>query len=293
MGTECNNFDNIEEIMNRIKTMTLLLSGVLILMSGCEKDDIMTYSVENSGIHFSSSLNAFSFYDMQDSATYTASVPVTMMGPSASYDRTFSANVDTAVTTAPQGQYEILGGVVKAGALTGKLYVKLYNAEALSTTTYKLGLKLEPGKDFQLGLPDKDSTLISWDNSLPRPGWWMYRSFGKYVSYITVNGSKKTAVYSTKLYEIMIKVWGSRNINAYGFMGTTSDVTDVYPLVYPGLPIFSVMIRQLEKYVYDYNQAHPDAPLRHSADAAIYTAAGAVTATYPNAPLIQINPYNQ
>jgi len=173
------------------------------------------------------------------------------------------------------------------------LYVKLYNSAALTTSTYKLGLKIDPGTTFQLGLPDKDSTLISWDNSLPRPGWWAYRSFGKYVSYITVSGSKKYSVYSRKLYEIMIKVWGTRNVNAYGFLGTTPEVTAIYPLVYPGLPIFSVMIRQLEKYVYDYNQAHPEAPLRHSADAAIYSTTGAVTATYPDSPLIQINPYNQ
>ena len=279
--------------MKQFKTIILSLSGFLILMSSCEKDDIMTYAVEDSGIHFTSSLNAYSFFDIQDSATQTALVPVTLMGPSVGYDRTFSAQVDTATTTAPAGQYEILGGVVKADSLKGVLYVKLYNSAALATSTYKLGLKIDPGKSFQLGLPDKDSTLISWNNSLPRPGWWMKGNFGRYVSYITVNGSKKLGVYSTKLYEIMIKVWGTREVNVNGFMGTSPEVTAKYPIVIVNGALHVLMIRKLEKYVYDYNQAHPNAPLRHSSDAAIYTSAGAVTATYPDSPLIQINTYNQ
>jgi hypothetical protein len=272
--------------MKTFLRIPLLLVGLSTIIISCKQDEIGTYSVNDSSLYFGSSLSSFSFFDTPDSTSMIASIPVTLMGPSTPYDRTFDVVVDTAYTTAPTNQYQILGGIVKADSLFGTLYVKLCNSDTLSKISYKLGVKVVPNKDFQIGLPSKDSTLIKWDASLPVPEWFYKRSFGKYVSYITVNGAKKYSVYSEQLYRIMIQVWGTRYINAYGLYSPND-------MVYPGNANFSVLIRQLEKYVYDYNQAHPNAPLRHSSDAAVYTTTGAISATYPNLPLIQINPYNQ
>lgn len=279
--------------MNKYIKTSLFLIGIIFLVGSCKTDEIDTFSVEDSGIHFTSSLNAYSFIDMPDSLSYVAGIPVSMIGPSVGYDRFFGAAVDSLRTSAPADKYEVIGGIVKAGELKGTLSIRLKKSAELDTMAYKLGLLINPGDDFQIGLPENDSTLVIWDNTLPTPNWWYYRSFGKYVSFITVNGAKKYSVYSRKLYEIIIQVWGSRYVNAYGLMGTTPEVISKYPVVYPGLPIFSVMIRKLEQYVYDYNLSHPNEPLRHSSDAAIYSTTGAITTRYQDNPLIQVNPYNQ
>ncbi|MBK5721827.1 DUF4843 domain-containing protein [Dysgonomonas sp. Marseille-P4677] len=271
----------------------LLLAVFLLMLACCEKDEIKTYKEEDSAIQFSSMASQFSFFYFMDQPSMTVSIPVTLIGPKVSHDRTFSARVLSDTTTAPFEKYEVLEGVVKADSLKGELKLKLYNVDDILNDKYTLGLELIEGTELQAGLLSRQQTLVIWDAFLPKPEWWEKRNLGNYVSYITTEtGSTVRGVYSTKLYQIMIEVWGDKPLNFYGYLGTTPEILEQYPMIVPGTPIFSSMIRALQQYVYDYNEAHPSVPLRHSKDAVRYNSSGDIISLYPEEPLIKINPYN-
>lgn len=278
--------------MKNLYIFILSIGLFAFFIVGCQQDEIITYQAENSAIYFTSMLNQYSFFYEKDAESLIVSVPVTLIGPKVPYDRKFSAQVIDSVTTAPASKYEILEGIVEADSLNGFLKLKIYNSDNLIEDTYTLGLELIPSDELRVGLPTKLVTKVTWNAFVPRPEWWAPRSFGRYISYISIDGKKALGVYSTKLYQIIIDVWGTGPINAYGYLGTTPEILEKYPMIVPGAPVFSAMMRELQQYVYEYNLAHPDAPLRHSKDAAVYNSSGNVTAVFPNEPLIQVNPYN-
>ena len=277
--------------MDKFKNILILVAGITLVMASCSTDEIDTYNPGDSGLYFTNELDDYSFYYMPDQPSMEVSLPVTMIGPAVSYDRTFGATIEKDTTTAPSNLYEILGGTVKANELTGTLKLKLYNADDLADTTYVVGLRIAPGNEFTEGFPTKMTTIVRWNSTLPRPVWFYNYSYGRYLTYTIDSENKKHyAVYSTKLCEVMLNAWGTLDINFFGAMGRTEEILAEYPIVSPGTPLFAMYMHKLETYIYEYNQANPGSPLRHSDDAIEFSQRTGILPVTDN-PLILVNPY--
>jgi hypothetical protein len=133
--------------------LKFLTIGIVILLNSCEKAELTPFQAP-AAINFSDSTAyklAYTFLTNPEDE-YIQKIPVRVLGDTVGYDRHFTAEVvqDTS-TTATSAQYEVLGGIVKAGEFTGTLSVKLRNSPELETSTVSLKLKLVDSEDFKAG----------------------------------------------------------------------------------------------------------------------------------------------
>ena len=296
--------------MNKLKISSIILVSALGLMLGsCNKDGIDPYALENSAVYFPSNNKMYSFLDTPEAEYADVDVRLSIIGPTANYDRAVAVEVNPEATTATADQYTILGGVVKAGATSGAVTVRVKNdKEALAQGDLTLGLRLLANDQFSINIDPttsmpSGSDLVSfeaslvWSNDIKMPEYMLQRNFLRYVSYtalwVDAEGNvygeqnaegtrtrlsaqyRTNGLYSKNLAKVLREVWPD-TLNVFGYLGTDADFLEKYPMINPGAanPYTKQLFHQLETYVYEYNQAHPDAILRHSDDAAVYNAAG-------------------
>ncbi|WP_420477460.1 DUF4843 domain-containing protein, partial [Noviherbaspirillum sp. ST9] len=136
---------------------------------------------------------------------YVQEVDVRILGDTVDYDRHFSAEVvKDSLTTARDDQFEIIGGVVKAGEFTGKLSVKLRNAPELSTSKIAVKLKLIDSEDFKAGNIELSTFVVTWSNQVVVPSWTYFRYYF-------------TAVASTSAYRAIVVSTGLTRLTAADF----------------------------------------------------------------------------
>ncbi len=290
--------------MHNIHKLTIISVVAAFLFLGCKKDEIDTYNINNAAAHFTKNLVNYSFVDTPDVPYTDIDVPVTIIGPTADYERPLTVEVNAETTTATQTQYEILSAKVNAGATSGAVTVRIHNdASALDVNDLNLGLNIKPNADFAtnidpetVGGPNQypfTSTLLVWSNQIKMPDYWLKSTLAKVTSqtylYLdkeedAIYGEQNEAgtrvqlnsgnvywtygLYSKNLAKILKEVWPD-TINVNGYLGKDPEFVAKYPLVVMVKgQNGSLLVHQLQEYVYNYNQAHPDAPLRHSEDAA-------------------------
>ena len=298
--------------MNRLKIVSLVLTaGAAILSGGCSQDDLSTFAIEDSAVYFPSNNLSHSFIDTPEAEYADVEIKLNLIGPTADYDRPVAVEVNEEATTATAGQYTVLGGMVKAGATSGTVTVRVNNdKQALAQGDLALGLRLLSNDQFSTEIdpetqpPVTGGALISveavltWSNDIKMPEYMLQRSFLKYVSYTAlwvdddgnVYGEQNEAetrkrlsslyrnngLYSKNLARILREVW-PEVLNVFGYLGTDADILEKYPIINPGnvQDLYTKQLfHKLETYIYEYNLAHPDDILRHSDDAAVLNAAG-------------------
>lgn len=298
--------------MNRLKIASLaLIAGASILSGGCSQDDLSTFAVKDSAVYFPSNNLSHSFIDTPEAEYADVEIKLNIIGPTADYDRPVAVEVNDETTTATAGQYTVLGGMVKAGATSGTVTVRVNNdKQALAQGDLALGLRLLGNDQFstdidpETKLPVTGGALVSfeavltWSNDIKMPEYMLQRNFLRYVSYTAlwvdddgnVYGEQNEAatrkrlsakyrsygLYSKNLAKILREVW-PEVLNVFGYLGTDADILEKYPMINPGnvQDLYTKQLfHKLETYIYEYNQAHPDDILRHSDDAAVLNAAG-------------------
>jgi hypothetical protein len=235
----------MKNIQNRFCLMIILMIG--IVLQGCKKKDITGFSA-TPAVNFTSTSTVYSFLSNPQSE-YVQDIEVKIMGSAENVDRSFRAEVvKDAETTASPDQYEVIGGIVKAGSLTGKLAVKVKNSAALNTQEVFVKLKLVDGGDLKAGNKETSSFLLGWTNKIVVPATWTY-----YNIFF--------ATKSTQVYRLVLQTTGIASLTAaqYAQMGETA---------------VTAAGTKFGDYVKQYNLDNPNNPLRHDDG----TAAGQIIA---------------
>lgn len=298
--------------MNRLKVVSLaLIAGAAILSGGCSQDDLSAYATKDSAVYFPSNNQSYSFIDTPDAEYADVEIKLNIIGPMADYDRPVAVEVNEEATTATAGQYTVLGGLVKAGATSGTVTVRINNdKQALAQGDLALGLRLLGNDQFSTDIdPETDlpvtggalvstEAVLTWSNDIKMPEYMLQRNFLRYVSYTAlwvdddgnVYGEQDEAktrkrlsakyssngLYSKNLAKVLREVW-PEVLNVFGYLGTDADILEKYPMINPGNVqdmYTKQLFHKLETYIYEYNLAHPDDILRHSDDAVVLNAAG-------------------
>ncbi|ARS36008.1 DUF4843 domain-containing protein [Pontibacter actiniarum] len=222
--------------MKNAKTILSAALLVAMLFTSCTKEEIMPFQAEPA-VHFASESVEYTFLGNPEGA-YVQEVDVTVLGNKAAYDRQVNVEVmSDSLTTASPGQYELLGGVVKAGEFTGKLRVKLFNSEQLDTVKVMLHLRIAESEDFRKGNRESVDMTLAWTNKVIVPSWSYYRYFF-------------TAKASTAAYRAIVEATGV----------TTFTASDYRALGATGAQALGT---KFGDYVKQWNLDNPGNPLRH------------------------------
>lgn len=171
---------------NRFK---LLLLGILAAgATACGDSEIMTYNEELDAVRFTGAGNgsyeptstafsstdrcsyfSYSFLENLTAESVEYEIPLFLIGKPSEVERTVNYTIDTEKTTAPEGSYEILSATIPAGATTGAVKFRLYNAEELGSTTYTVRLHLEASDQLLLGPEQYLTSELSWNSTIPVP----------------------------------------------------------------------------------------------------------------------------
>ncbi len=224
--------------MKRIKIIafSLFIAG-LSFMSSCDEDEIMTFdNTSYAGIDFTETSKSYSFLTNPDSETIDT-IEVEIVGDTTNYDRTFNVSIVDSLTTSPAGQYEVIGGTVPAGSLTGSLLVKLYKTEELDDTTYTIGFQVADSEDFTVGAVEYNQFKLSFTNDVVVPTWTYFRYF--------------FCRYSSKqCYRIFVQTTGLTDFTRYIY----------YDYGYAGAQALGTVFGD---YIMQWNLDHPDNHLKH------------------------------
>lgn len=192
----------------------ILLSCALILLTGCKKEGLKSYTGGNSVGFWIHTLN-HSLYGMnsEELPKDTIVLDLALSGYTADYDRkvdgTFIPDAegttpDKLKNTAIEGiDYNILGGEIKAGKEYGKFYVEVINKDILETGELKLNLAIKENKEFTDGLSENKSIVITWSRIVMKPATW------NAMRYFFC------ADYSTQVYKIFMQVTGLKQFYYY------------------------------------------------------------------------------
>lgn len=227
-----------------MKNIKFLFSYVLLIsvvFTGCKKDEISEFQAD-AAVNFIQIDKAYSVqYSFLGNSEdeYIQEIPVRIIGDTTGNDRQFSAVVvKDSITTAPESQYEILGGVIEAGKFEGKLTVKLLNSDALNTSRVSIKLKLAGSEDFKAGNVESSEFVVTWTNQVIVPSWSYYRYYF-------------TSVASTAAYRLIVQTTGLTTLTA------TQHNREIGALGVEALGT------QFGDYVKQWNLDHPDQLLRH------------------------------
>jgi hypothetical protein len=225
-----------------MKKYISLICG-LVALASCSQQEPLGY-VDNPAIYFDNDdINYSFFYAETASATADVYLTVHAMGNTSAVERPFTlvqSNVGDSDAAAAGTHFLSLSSdemkkrmVMPAGQNEMKLAVTLLKDASLDLTTVKLKLKVADNDNFKVGVVEKDSTIITFSSQAIKPTNWAdwYNAFGE--------------------------SWGSVKmrfiIDNTGITNFDSVPEDVYYLLY--------LNEKLKQKLYDYNVAHPDAPL--------------------------------
>ncbi len=168
---------------NKIKYF-LLIMGVFYLL-GCQKDDVMVFDLNSSGVVFPGAGDGryYKGYNSADQTYYVnetflnvpltqnkymVDFPVRVSGDSSKVDRTVSYVIDAENTTATSSQYKIVDAVIPAGKQYGRIRFELTRDVALDDASVTVAIKLTDSKDLKVGSNEYKKGVLTWSNMLAR-----------------------------------------------------------------------------------------------------------------------------
>lgn len=265
------------------------ITGVLavLLIAGCEKDNIPYYDSTYNAVRFpgpstfessepkgyDSSTGLFHAYysfiedPFAEYAIYD--VPLILVGNRADYDRKINYIVDPERSFAPAGSYEILEAIIPADSYTGYIRIKLYNTEELDEEVCELYIALREADELSLAPEKYTNAALSWNNTIPTPTLsTQIRTYNYLVAGASSYTSTSIAYYSPNALKAIVDALGWDNWDDYDVHGASYNSNGYKYLpratILTGNSYRSYAIK-LAVYIKDYNQAHPDAPLLHNA----------------------------
>ena len=217
-----------------MKNKLLYLIVSLVVFFSCEENEDGYYD-NIPRIYFPEETDSlsFSFGDkVAENTRHTIKVPVKMMGLNAVKEMKFKVVLNKELSTAEEGvhfspiqpEYTLAVDSVNAYVPIELIRDNLSEDEV----TYKIVLDLEANTDFELGSKENLRAVVTFNNYLEEPSWWM----NMFVMY-TVN-------YHRGMYQRLIAYFGEPL--------TEEFCNNNY------LKVMLVFKRE----VYDYAQEHPD-----------------------------------
>lgn len=175
------------------KIIAILLLALFPVISGCQKDEIMLFDINDSGVMFPGAGDAMTYkgYNAADKIyyvnesflnvpltqnTYIVDFPVRVSGDSVNTDRVIGYEIIPSLTTASTTQYKILNAIIPAGSRYGRIRFELTRDAALDNASVKVGLLLKDSDDLKVGSNEYMKGVLTWSNMLP-----MFPSSSSYV----------------------------------------------------------------------------------------------------------------
>lgn len=231
--------------MKSYKKCYLLLLLIPLMLSACQKEEIMVYQ-DDPGIYFTASTYPYSFTEDMGAQEKTINLPVKISGMLKDYDRNISVEaVFDSTTTVTSDLFQIGHGVVPKNSVDGTVAVILKRNTNVDTSVVYLKLKLTLSNDFTPVL--SKTILVSWTGKIIQPvNWnWLRYYFG--------------TPFSTGWYMFMLKEAGVSSLPYSGTLSKTDPVTwwmSANQLVAYALKVKEALIK--------YNAEHPGNELKHN-----------------------------
>lgn len=214
---------------------------IAILMVSCKKSDPLSFSA-SPAVNFITTTSVYTFLG-NSTGEKIQEIPVRIIGNATEKDRSFSADVITDQTNAPENLYEILGGEIKAGAFEGVLKVKLKNAPALATSEVKLALRIKGTGELGSGNVESQVHTITWSDKVVIPSWTYYRIFF-------------TQTPSSRAYKLIVELTGLTTFPASVYSGLQQHGAEALGV-------------KFGNYIKQWNIDHPNDILVHDDGAAV------------------------
>ena len=266
---------------NRI--IAILLLALFPVISGCQKDEIMLFDINDSGVMFPGAGDAMTYkgYNAADKIyyvnesflnvpltqnTYIVDFPVRVSGDSVSRDRVIGYELIPSLTTASTTQYKILNAIIPAGSRYGRIRFELTRDAALDNASVKVGLLLKNSDDLKVGSNEYMKGVLTWSNMLP-----MYPSSSSYVrtyNCIVLTPLTKTSTsntyYSPNAHKAILDALGWP-INYWPTYtnGFTDPSTGTTPIL--GAYYTDFYAQKLKTYLDAYAAANGGVRLKHNA----------------------------
>lgn len=234
-------------------TKKIYAAALCAMAVSCNVQDIPDYRPEDSSVNFESSTVAFSVRGIEEEEI-SVTVNLELVGVVTDYDRPVTVLVeDNARNTAVENEdFRIDNAVVRAGATNGEINMTVrklpIDVSEMTTTFY-----IVPNEYFRTGMKGQQSAVVTWSASYVRPAvgawrsWWYFFSHG----------------YSRAFHEVLIQAVGE-NVETSTHMQSEASANP--DLTFRMVSWWYSAASRLREYVSEYDEAHPDAPLMHSAD---------------------------
>lgn len=236
------------------KHILIILGGIALLVAACGKSDIPVYRLEDSAVCFPQITNNFSLRGMTEPER-RLTIPVTLIGPAADYDRPLNCQVEE--VSATQGaDFTLESAEVAAGALSGSIVLNVKKLTA-DTPSRSIRITLLPNEHFREGYPAYLKADITWSESYERPQEHVWRYWHLYLS----------KSYSRNWHQFLVEVYGDE-IERYT---AGRPFAEQEGLTYKITTWWMAANHELLDIVRKHDLENPGHPYRHSEDYESYT----------------------
>lgn len=193
------------EDMKRKNLINLIITCLLIMGSGCSKEEISTWQSDNGLVWFTKVETDFSFKsvpEISEGESYMVPVQLSAAAAMSNKDRIIQVMVSKQPTDS-RTQFEIQTPIVfRAGHTVDTMYVRVVNSAHLSSVHDTISFTVLDSSDFKPGLLTNRTANLCLYNGYVQPDWWnddVDRSLGyfselKMEVLIAVTGSEKLPV---------------------------------------------------------------------------------------------------
>ena len=270
------------KVMN-YKIKYLLLIMIVLSVAGCQKDNIMVFDVNDSGVMFPGAGDALLYkgYNAADQTyyvnesflnvpmtqnTYIVDFPVRVSGDSVNTDRIVAYEILTEETSALNTQYKIVDALIPAGKQYGRIRFELTRDVALDNASVKVSLMLKDSKDFKVGSVEYKKGVLTWSNMLAKfPSSSSYtRTYNCIVLSPLTKTSTSITYYSPNAHKAILEALGWPTTYWPTYTGQYADPNTGTSAMY-GVYYTDLYAQKLKTYLDAYAQANGGVRLKHNA----------------------------
>jgi len=266
---------------NKIKFLLLIIGA--LSFAGCQKDNIMVFDINDSGVLFPGAGDAITYkgYNADDKTYYVnesflnipltqikyiVDFPVRVSGDSVNKDRVVAYEILPATTTALSTQYRIVDAVIPAGKRYGRIRFELTRDAALDKASVKVSFRLLDSKDLKVGSNEYKNGTLTWSNMLA-----MYPNSSSYIrtyNCIVLTPLTKTSTantyYSPNAHKAILDALGWPVGYWPTYTGQLADPNTGTNAMY-GVYYTDLYAQKLKAYLDAYAAANGGVRLKHNA----------------------------
>jgi hypothetical protein len=184
----------------------ILYLTTILLLAGCEQEDITRYDSNRAAIEFNSRGIDFSLMKPAD----TVNIAFNIVGYSVDRDREASFLVVADSTSAVPEQYQVIDATVPAGSYRGTLRVRVENNDGPDFQDAVVYFQVGENDDFIAGSEGYEFFRLFLTNKLVRPAEWTP------AGMVT---RRYLGSYSTAYYHFIIETTGVTRFPFYAVAG--------------------------------------------------------------------------